>query len=58
VLLLQESEIDVVQCQSAEEALRVLEKMCGRVSMMFTDVNLAVNSRISPGKTTPTSASS
>ena len=41
VVLLEESEISVIQCQSAEEALRVLEKMGGCVSMMFTDVNLA-----------------
>jgi two-component system, cell cycle response regulator CpdR len=41
VVLLEESEISVIQCQSAEEALRVLEKMGGRVSMMFTDVKLA-----------------
>jgi len=41
VVLLEESEISVIQCQSAEEALRVLKKMGGRVSMMFTDVKLA-----------------
>jgi two-component system cell cycle response regulator CpdR len=41
VVLLEESEIDVIQCQSAEEALRVLEKMDGCVSIMFTEVNLA-----------------
>jgi DNA-binding NtrC family response regulator len=41
VVLLEESEMSVIQCQSAEEALRVLEKMGGWVSMMFTDVNLA-----------------
>jgi DNA-binding NtrC family response regulator len=41
VVLLEESEISVIQCQSAEEALRVLEKMGRRVSMMFTDVKLA-----------------
>ena len=41
VVLLEESEMSVIQCQSAEEALRVLEKMGGRVSMMFTDVKLA-----------------
>jgi two-component system cell cycle response regulator CpdR len=40
VVLLEESEMGVIACQSAEEALRVLEKMEGRVSMMFTDVNL------------------
>jgi len=41
VVLLEESEMSVIQCQSAEEALRVLEKMGGCMSMMFTDVNLA-----------------
>src|SRR5580692_1491510 len=40
VLVLEESEISVIQCENAEEALRVLEKMDGCVSMMFTDVNL------------------
>jgi DNA-binding NtrC family response regulator len=39
--LLEESEMGVIQCQSAEGALRVLEKMDGCVSMIFTDVNLA-----------------
>src|SRR5712691_4492505 len=41
VALLEESEMGVVQCESAEGALRVLEKMGGSVSMIFTDVNLA-----------------
>jgi two-component system cell cycle response regulator CpdR len=41
VLLLEESEMGVIQCESAEGALRVLEKMGGSVSMMFTDVDLA-----------------
>jgi DNA-binding NtrC family response regulator len=41
VVLLEESEMDVFQCDSAEGALRVLEKMGGCVSLMFTDVNLA-----------------
>ena len=40
-VLLEESELSVIQCQSAEQALRVLKKMGGRVSMMFTDVKLA-----------------
>jgi DNA-binding NtrC family response regulator len=40
-VLLEESEIGVIQCESAEGALRVLEKMGGCVSMMFTDVKLA-----------------
>jgi two-component system cell cycle response regulator CpdR len=41
VVLLEESEMGVIQCQSAEEALRALEKMGGRVAILFTDVNLA-----------------
>jgi two-component system, cell cycle response regulator CpdR len=40
-VLLDESDLSVIQCQSAEQALRVLKKMGGRVSMMFTDVKLA-----------------
>jgi two-component system cell cycle response regulator CpdR len=40
-VLLDESELSVIQCQSAEQALRVLKKTGGRVSMMFTDVKLA-----------------
>lgn len=39
--LLEESEMGVIQCESAEAALRVLEKLGGCVAMMFTDVNLA-----------------
>jgi two-component system cell cycle response regulator CpdR len=38
--LLEESEMGVIQCDSAEAALRVLEKMGECVSLMFTDVNL------------------
>ena len=41
VVLLEESEMGVIQCQSAEEALLVLEKMGESMSMMFTDVDLA-----------------
>ena len=41
VTLLEESELGVIQCESAEAALRVLGKMGGCVSMLFTDVNLA-----------------
>jgi CheY-like chemotaxis protein len=40
-MLLEENEMGVIQCDSAEEALRVLEKLGGDVSMLFTDVNLA-----------------
>jgi two-component system cell cycle response regulator CpdR len=41
VLLLEESGMGVIQCESAEAACRVLEKIGGCVSMMFTDVHLA-----------------
>jgi DNA-binding NtrC family response regulator len=64
VVLLEESEMEVIQCQSAEAALCVLEKMAGRVSMIFTDVSLAGkidgvwNSRILSRKATRTSTSS
>ena len=37
---LEESEMGVIQCESAEEALRVLEKMGGSISLIFTDVAL------------------
>jgi DNA-binding NtrC family response regulator len=39
-MLLQESEMGVIQCDNAEAALDVLEKMGALLSMMFTDVNL------------------
>ena len=38
--LLEESEMGVVQCDTAEEALRVLEKLGEYVSLIFTDVKL------------------
>jgi two-component system cell cycle response regulator CpdR len=38
--LLEESDMTVIECGSAEDALRLLEKLRGSVSMMFTDVNL------------------
>src|SRR5258708_34364573 len=40
-VLLEESGMGGVQCESAEAAWRVLEKIGGCVSIMFTDVNLA-----------------
>lgn len=40
-VLLEESEMGVIQCESAEAALRVLERMGGCITMLFTDVNLA-----------------
>jgi two-component system cell cycle response regulator CpdR len=42
-VLLEESEMKVIACASAEIALRALEKMGRRVSMIFTDANLAGN---------------
>ena len=41
MILLEESEMDVVDCDSAETALRELEKTGERVSMLLTDVTLA-----------------
>jgi DNA-binding NtrC family response regulator len=41
VVLLEDSEMSARQCESAEAALLVLEKIGGCVSMIFTDVNLA-----------------
>jgi two-component system cell cycle response regulator CpdR len=39
--LLEESGMGVIECESAEAALRVLEKMGGCFSLMFTDINLS-----------------
>ena len=41
VVLLEESDMGVIQCDSAEAALGVLDRMGGCLSLMFTDVNLA-----------------
>jgi two-component system, cell cycle response regulator CpdR len=41
VVLLEESDMGVIQCESAEAALVVLDRMGGCLSLMFTDVNLA-----------------
>jgi CheY-like chemotaxis protein len=40
VVLLEESEMSVIQCESAEEALHMLKKMDGCVTIIFTDINL------------------
>jgi DNA-binding NtrC family response regulator len=40
-VLLEENEIHVVQCESAEAALIALEEIHGDVFLLFTDVNLA-----------------
>ena len=41
LVMLLEMEMDVIDCDSAETALRELEKTGDRVSMLVTDVNLA-----------------
>jgi two-component system, cell cycle response regulator CpdR len=41
VVLLEESDMGAIQCDSAEAALAVLDRMGRCVSLMFTDVNLA-----------------
>jgi DNA-binding NtrC family response regulator len=41
VVLLEECEMGVIECENAEGALRVLAKMGDSVSMIFTDVELA-----------------
>ena len=40
-VLFEESEIGVIACESAEEALRVLAKFGDRLSLMFADVQLS-----------------
>jgi CheY-like chemotaxis protein len=40
-LLLEESDYDVIQCESAEAAEVVLRKNGGAIALMLTDVNLA-----------------
>jgi len=40
-VLLEESEMEVVACDSAEAALTALDRYGSRVNMIFTDVNLA-----------------
>ena len=42
-MLLEESEMDVVSCESAEAAMTVLNKLGYRTAMLFTDVELAGN---------------
>ena len=39
--LLEECDMAVIQCETAESAEAVLEKVGGNLSMIFTDVNLA-----------------
>ena len=40
-LLLEESEFDVIQCESAEAAALVLDRSGSTLSLLMTDVNLA-----------------
>jgi len=40
-LLLEESDYNVIQCESAEAAEMVIEEVGGGLSLMMTDVNLA-----------------
>ena len=42
-LLLEESEVDVIECESAEAAEAVLERAGGSLVLMMTDVQLAGN---------------
>ena len=42
-LLLEESEVDVIECESAEAAEAVLKRAGGSVALMMTDVQLAGN---------------
>jgi CheY-like chemotaxis protein len=42
-LLLEESEIDVIECESAEAAELVLERASGSLALLLTDVQLAGN---------------
>jgi DNA-binding NtrC family response regulator len=40
-MLLEESDMDVIQCESAEAALLVIQKIGFKLALMFTDVELA-----------------
>jgi DNA-binding NtrC family response regulator len=40
-ILLEESDMDVISCESGEAAASVLEEVGGDLCLMFTDVNLA-----------------
>jgi two-component system cell cycle response regulator CpdR len=40
-ILLEETEMDVFQCESGEDAQLILEKVGGGLCLMFTDVELA-----------------
>lgn len=40
-LLLEECDMGVIQCESAETAVEVLDKLGASLSMLYTDVNLS-----------------
>lgn len=40
-MLLEEKDMNVIECESAEAAVNVLNEHGSRISMMFTDINLA-----------------
>lgn len=40
-LLLEECDMGVIQCESAETAVEVLDKLGSSLSMLYTDVNLS-----------------
>lgn len=40
-LLLEECDMGVIQCESAENAVEVLDKLGASLSMLYTDVNLS-----------------
>src|SRR5215203_3686628 len=40
-LLLEESEFDVIECESAEAAALVLQRQAGKIALVMTDVSLA-----------------
>jgi CheY-like chemotaxis protein len=42
-VLLEESDMDVVECSSAEAALAVMQNVGDRIAMVFTDIRLAGN---------------
>jgi two-component system cell cycle response regulator CpdR len=41
VMLLEESEMGVIQCDNAEDALEVIDKLGSSLALLYTDVNLA-----------------
>ncbi len=40
-MLLEESEMGVIQCDNAEDALEVINKLGSSLALLYTDVNLA-----------------